>query len=364
MYHHALSSRRCMLSVSLRRPTRRRAGGVFIGFMDHLSFPCLTVRKSIHDNAAMAARIVIERLEFYGHCGVTEEERRKAQLIAVDLELDATIESAAFSDRLDETIDYARVAERLVALGTSLDCNLLETLAEQLVGVMFAEFPVERVRMWIRKLHAPLAMVAGSVGVRFERTRATHHTYNTDPSPAPFLIQQLTRLPKGRVLDVAAGRGRHALHLLSHGMQVEALDRDTEALAMLEAAAQARHLPGLATRVLDLEQNPDRPPSLGEECYDAIVVFFYLHRPLFPALMEALKPNGMLLYETFTIDNYFRQQHPRRWEFCLAHNELLRLTTPLRVLHYDEGEHDGGHGSGPSYTARLVAQKAGPETPP
>lgn len=333
--------------------------------MGHLrSPPCLTVRKAIHDNAAMAERIIIERLEFYGHCGVTEDERRKAQLIAVDLELEASVASAALSDRLDETIDYAQVADRLVALGASLDCKLLEAMAEQLIGLVFAEFPVDRIRIWIRKLHAPLAMVAGSVGVRFERTRAAHHARREGPMPAPFLVQQLDRLPKGRVLDVAAGRGRHALHLLSHGMLVDALDRDEEALAALEATAQARHVTGLTTRVLDLEQDPDRPPSLGEACYDVILVFFYLHRPLFPSLMEALKPNGVLLYETFTIDNYFRREHPRRWEFCLAHNELLRLTSPLRVLHYDEGEHNGGQGSGPSYTAQLVAQKAGPETPP
>ena len=55
----------------------------------------------------MAERIIIERLEFYGHCGVTNEERQKAQLLAVDLELDATLKSAVLSDRLNETIDYA-----------------------------------------------------------------------------------------------------------------------------------------------------------------------------------------------------------------------------------------------------------------
>ena len=309
----------------------------------------------------MAARIIIERLEFYGRCGVTEKERRKPQLIAVDLELDAAMEPAGLSDRLTDTIDYARVADRVVTLGTSRTCQLLETLAEQLVDMLFAEFPVEHLSIWIRKLHAPLAMVAGSVGVRFERTRSAPPS--TQPMPLPFLVEQQGRLPKGLILDVAAGRGRNTLYLLSQGSQVEAIDRDADALAELDASAKFRHLSGLTTRVLDLEATPDCPPSLGQACYDAVIVSYYLHRPLFPSLIDALKPNGVLLYETFTIDNYFRHRHPRRWEFCLAPNELLRLTSPLRVLHYDEGEHDGGQGSGPSYTARLVAQKAGPETP-
>jgi aminopeptidase-like protein len=84
--------------------------------------------------------------------------------------------------------------------------------------------------------------------------------------------------------------------------------------------------------------------------------------------MEALKPQGVLLYETFTIENYMRYHHPRRWEFCLAQNELLRLASSLRVISYDEGEHDGGPGMGSVFTAQLVAQKrsqaiAGLESP-
>jgi aminopeptidase-like protein len=84
---------------------------------------------------------------------------------------------------------------------------------------------------------------------------------------------------------------------------------------------------------------------------------------LFPWLVEALKPQGVLLYETFTIDNYVRYRHPRRWEFCLAQNELLRLTSSLRVLSYDEGEHDGGPGMGSVFTAQLVAQKPSQAVP-
>jgi hypothetical protein len=76
-----------------------------------------------------------------------------------------------------------------------------------------------------------------------------------------------------------------------------------------------------------------------------------------------LKPQGVLVYETFTIENYVRYRHPRRWEFCLAQNELLRLTSALRVLSYDEGEHEGGSGMGPVFTAQLVAQKPGRPVP-
>jgi hypothetical protein len=63
------------------------------------------------------------------------------------------------------------------------------------------------------------------------------------------------------------------------------------------------------------------------------------------------------VYETFLIDNHLHHHHPRRSEFCLAHNELLRLTSPLRVLHYDEGEHESSRGLHAAFTARLVAQK-------
>ncbi len=139
---------------------------------------------------------------------------------------------------------------------------------------------------------------------------------------------------------------------------MEAIDRDEEALARLTTSATQRNLANVGARVLDLEQEP--PPELPKEEYDVIIVFFYLHRALFPALLEALKPNGMLVYETFTIDNYLHYRHPKRWEFCLAQNELLRLASRLRILHYDEGQHEDGHGGAPLYTAQLVAQKAGP----
>lgn len=307
----------------------------------------------------MADKIVIERLEFQGRCGITREERRKPQPMAIDLELDCETASATASDHLSDTVDYAQVAERIVELGGHEACALLETLAEKVLTLLFTEFPISRARVWLRKLAPPLAQRTGSVGVKLDRPRAAHHTPSVDPAPSRFVAEQLHRLPKGRALDVACGAGRHALYLAAHGFEVEAIDRDNESLAKLSTAAAQRHLSHLTVKQVDLERITDERPEFPPNTYDAIVVCFYLHRPLFSWLVEALKPQGVLLYETFTIDNYVRYRHPRRWEFCLAQNELLRLTSSLRVLSYDEGEHDGGPGVGSVFTAQLVAQKPG-----
>jgi dihydroneopterin aldolase len=320
----------------------------------------LTGGFSIQENdIVMADKIVIERLEFQGRCGITSEERRRPQPMAIDLELDCETASAAVSDHLSDTVDYAQVSERIVELGGNESSALLETLAEEMLTMLFTEFPVSRVRLWLRKLAPPMAQRAGSVGVKLDRPRGAQHAKPADPAPSRFVAQQFHRLPKGRALDVACGSGRHALYLADHGFEVEAIDRDRESLAKLSAAAAQRHLSHLTVRQVDLERITDERPEFPSHTYDVIVVCFYLHRPLFPWLVEALKPQGVLLYETFTIDNYVRHRHPRRWEFCLAQNELLRLTSSLRVLSYDEGEHDGGPGMGSVFTAQLVAQKPG-----
>nr|MBI3614804.1 dihydroneopterin aldolase [Nitrospirota bacterium] len=299
--------------------------------------------------------IIIERLEFHGHCGVTQEERETPQPIAVDLELtypSGALSRAAETDDIGRAVDYATVAERIVQLGTAEPFALLETMADHISVMVFAEFPVSALRLWVRKLAPPLKDVRGSVGVRLERTRAS---VLPDPPPARFLQEQMARLPKGTVLDLASGQGRNALYLASLGYTVEAVDRDRQALAALAETAGRRNLSSLTTTCLDLEADPVHPPDLGTARYDAILVFFYLYRPLFPSLLRALKPGGMLIYETFLIDNHLRRHHPRRKEFCLAHNELLHLIGGLWVLHYDEGERNGGPET--SFTARLVAQR-------
>jgi len=306
----------------------------------------------------MVGKIVIERLEFQGRCGVTSEERRRPQPLALDLELDCDMALAAASEDLADTLDYAKVLERVETLGTAEDCALLERLAERLLTMLFEEFPVDRARLWLRKLAPPVPQATASVGLRIDRVRPAYPIGSQALPPSRFLLQHIHRIPKGRVLDLACGKGRHALYLANLGFEVEAIDRDTEALVHLAATAKQRSLSNLTVQTVDLERATDDRPEFPPNRYDAILACFYLHRPLFPWLIDALKPNGVLLYETFTIDNYRRHRHPRRREFCLAHNELLRLTSALQVLSYDEGEHATNSGMDTAFTAQLLARKA------
>ena len=106
-----------------------------------------------------------------------------------------------------------------------------------------------------------------------------------------------------------------------------------------------------------LEKDSDDPPSLGENEYTGIIVFYYLYRPIIPNIIKALKLGGILIYETFHVDNHHQYNHPRRKEFCLEDNELLHLTSKMHILHYEEGQHQNQAEQHPVFTVRLVAQK-------
>ena len=76
----------------------------------------------------MAYRVVIERLEFQGRCGSSPAERRRPQPLAIDLELDCEGTPSGTADQINKTVDYAQVTERIVELGETQDCALLETI--------------------------------------------------------------------------------------------------------------------------------------------------------------------------------------------------------------------------------------------
>lgn len=301
--------------------------------------------------------IVIKALQLSVNCGFTEAERVRKQPLLVDIRFRCPNQTAFHSDRLSDTVDYGAVISRVRELAEHRTFALLEHLAEQLCHLLFHEFPLTHLELWVRKTQPPLeGLIKGSVGVQVIRSRSQQSSEGEELA-SEFLLTQLSRLPAGKALDVAAGRGRHSLFLASQQFTVHAIDRDADALASLQDKARQRGLTSLTTQVLDMETNPSHPPELGHESYEVVLVFFYLYRPLFPKLLQALKPGGMLLYETFLIDNHLLHQHPRRKEFCLGRNELLELVRGLRVIHYEEGVHDARAGHDAAITARILAQK-------
>ena len=131
--------------------------------------------------------------------------------------------------------------------------------------------------------------------------------------------------PRGSVLDVACGSGRHLRWLAAQGFAMTGIDRDAAALAGL--AAHGR------TLVADIENGPW--PLPGEK-FDAVVVTNYLWRALFPALRASLAAGGVLIYETFARGNeaFGKPSNP---EFLLRPGELLEAFQGLHVVAYEDG---------------------------
>jgi SAM-dependent methyltransferase len=132
-------------------------------------------------------------------------------------------------------------------------------------------------------------------------------------APLPWIVQWAGLVaPQATVLDLAAGRGRHALFFAERDHKVVAVDRDTSHLPV--------H-PNIEPLTADLEDGSPWPLSRR---FGAAVVTNYLHRPLMPALLDAIEPGGILLYQTFMEGNE-RFGKPRRPEFLLRDGELLDL---------------------------------------
>jgi tellurite methyltransferase len=155
--------------------------------------------------------------------------------------------------------------------------------------------------------------------------------------PTLWLVDHRHLLPRaGTALDVACGRGRNAIWLAQRGLETTAVDRDTAALESLRSQAHRLEL-ALTTMAIDLEGGDTRLPA---EAFDVVVVVHYLHRPLFPVLMEAVRPGGILVYETFTRAQAARGK-PTNPAFLLEPGELRTLVAPLDVVIEREGDFEG-----------------------
>lgn len=128
---------------------------------------------------------------------------------------------------------------------------------------------------------------------------------------------------QGRALDLACGRGANALELAGRGLQVDAWDFSATAIERLEQAALDRGLT-VSTQVRDVIEQPPPPDR-----YEVILVSYFLDRGLAPAIADALRPGGLLFYETFA-QEAVGSLGPSNPEFRLRPGELLRLFPNLQ----------------------------------
>ena len=148
---------------------------------------------------------------------------------------------------------------------------------------------------------------------------------------------------KGRALDIAAGEGRNSVFAASLGYEVICMDISDVALAKAKTLAKENNV-NITLLSADLDNN-----LLPENEYDLVLCFNFLERKLFPEIKKTLRPNGILVYETFTVDYLKYSNFKRQW--VLEQNELLKAFEDFRILGYREVDED------PKGFASLIAQK-------
>ena len=157
------------------------------------------------------------------------------------------------------------------------------------------------------------------------------------------------------VLDLACGKGRNGLFLVSHNVPVLFADNNEAHLQSLVPALES-----LETRAkksacwlidFEAEVSAGRNPLAGKS-FDAVIVFNYLHRPLFPFIKGAIRPGGLIVYETFTV-NQKRFGRPSNPDFLLEHDELAQAFSGWEFIERFEGEVSKPERA----IARLIARK-------
>ena len=133
---------------------------------------------------------------------------------------------------------------------------------------------------------------------------------------------------KGSALDIASGEGRNAVFVAEKGYETLAVDVSTTGLKKAHALADEKGV-AIETCVADLDNW-----KIEQNAFDLILCFNFLDRKILPSIKSALKPGGLIFYETFTVDYLKYSSFKREW--VLEYNELLDAFNELRILSYRE----------------------------
>lgn len=119
----------------------------------------------------MSDRIFVEGIKFHGFHGLTRLEREVGVRLSVDVTLDTGLDRSGRSDRVEDTVDYRRVHQKVIEVGRGPSHKLLESFALTLIDSLLAEFDVERVTVRVRKETPVLDGIVDAVGVELSRAR-------------------------------------------------------------------------------------------------------------------------------------------------------------------------------------------------
>jgi tellurite methyltransferase len=176
--------------------------------------------------------------------------------------------------------------------------------------------------------------------------RSDKDEHQDEGLPSRFLTENISLLTTGRALDIAMGSGRNAVFLAKNGFEVEGVDISQMSVQNALRLAKENSVP-LMAEVADLESGY----RIKTNYYDLIICFNYLQRSLIPQIKNGLKSGGIIVYETFTIDQV-QFGRPTNPDFLLKYNELLEMFGDFRCLLYREGILEKRRAA-----AGLIAQK-------
>lgn len=169
--------------------------------------------------------------------------------------------------------------------------------------------------------------------------------------PSRVLLENRHLLPeRGEALEIACGLGGNAVFLAEQGLAMTAWDLSSIAASRLQDYARSRGLP-IQCEARDVVQKPPLPGS-----FDVIAVAHFLDRLVIPQIIAALRPSGLVFYQSFTLSRV-TETGPSNPEYRLGDNELLRLFYSLKILVYREEGRVGDLSRGFRDEAMIVAQK-------